>query len=175
VKAPRIQENVIIWVAREEISAKPGRGDSMKKMWLAVLVVCAAICGCADSHKTYDSVLLAGKSGEGVAREYPVPVNEACAVARAVFRWEQVDSVDENCPENYMIASSGMKMAACGTVMGVWLKPVGHGKTGVTVVARNRGNCYPFTHLTPNEFFKRFEQGLDIIGSGKPLPFAAPK
>jgi hypothetical protein len=147
----------------------------MKVVLAAVLAALMMAGGCVNKQKLADEVIRARNSGkEGVARVYSIPINEACAVTSAVFRWEQVDDVEDHCKEHFMIASSGMRMVACGTVMGVWMEAVDPKTTRITVLTRNRGDCWPFSQLTPDHFYSKFEQGLCVIRSGRALPVAAP-
>jgi len=147
----------------------------MKVLLAAVLAALMMAGGCVNKQKLADEVIRARKSGkEGVARVYSIPINEACAVSNAVFRWEQVDDVEDHSEEHFMIASSGMRMVACGTVMGVWMEAVDPKTTRITVLTRNRGDCWPFSRLTPDHFYSKFDQGLGIIRSGRALPVAAP-
>jgi hypothetical protein len=108
----------------------------MKMLLVALLVAMMMASGCASPQTLVDAVLLAKKTGtEGVARVYAIPSDQAWEIARAVFRWEKVDEVGEHRAENYMIASSGMKMVAFGTVIGVWIEPVELTTTRITVVS----------------------------------------
>jgi hypothetical protein len=142
---------------------------------VALLVAMMMASGCASPQTLVDAVLLAKKTGtEGVARVYAMPSDQAWEIARAVFRWEKVDEVGEHRAENYMIASSGMKMVAFGTVIGVWIEPVELTTTRITVVSKYRGDCCPFSNLTADEFYKKFEKGVNIVRSGRTLPAVAP-
>jgi hypothetical protein len=91
-----------------------------------------------------------------------------------VFRWEKTDEIEEHREENYMITSTGMKMVAFGSVMGVWFEPVDSANTKVKVVTKRRVENDIFTNLNESTFFKRFEHGLKIVQAGRKLPVAAP-
>jgi hypothetical protein len=147
----------------------------MKTLLIAVLSAIMMMSGCASQKTLTDAVLQARSSGkEGVTRSYPIPTTQAWDIAKAVFRWEKVDDVEEHPTEHYLIAFTGLKMAAFGTVMGVWVEPLEQDSSRITVITRNRGNCCPFSNLTAKEFFKRFEQGLNIVKFGKVLPYVCP-
>jgi len=138
---------------------------------LITLLAISLASGCASLPELKDEVIQARKSGrEGEMRVYPVSVDQAWDITEAVFRWEKTDELEEHRQENYVITSSGMKSAAFGTVMGVWIEPVDMKSSRITVIARQRGDCCVLTNLTPPNFFKRFEQGVAIVKSGRRLP-----
>jgi hypothetical protein len=147
----------------------------MKMLMVAVLVAMMMASGCASQQTLTDAVLQAKKTGtEGIFKVYPITSEQAWEIARAVFRWQKVDEVQEHVSERYMIASSGLKMAVFGTVMGVWFEPSTPGFTRITTITKNRGDCCALTNLTPEEFFRLFETGMNIIRKGGTLPAAAP-
>jgi len=147
----------------------------MKMLLVAVVAALMMVSGCASQQTLDDAVLQAKMTGtEGVFKVYPIPSEQAWEIARAVFRWQKVDDMKEHVSERYMIASSGMKMAVFGTVMGVWFEPSAPGFTRITTITKNRGDCCALTNLTPEEFFRLFETGMNIINKGGTLPFAAP-
>jgi len=147
----------------------------MKMLLVAVVAALMMVSGCATRLELADAVLQARKSGrEGVAKVYPVPSDQAWEIARSVLRWLKTDEVEERRAENCMIAGSGMKMALFGTVMGVWIEPDDPGFSRITVISRNRNDCCVLTDLTPDQFFRNFEKGMNIIKGGGMLPVAAP-
>jgi len=147
----------------------------MKMLLVAVVAALVMVSGCATRHELTDAVLQARKSGtEGLAKVYPVSSDQAWEIARSVFRWLKADELEERRAENCMIASSGMKMALFGTVMGVWIEPDDPGFTRITVISRHRDDCCVLTDLTSDQFFLNFEKGMNIIKGGGVLPFAAP-
>jgi hypothetical protein len=147
----------------------------MKKLIIAVLAVLMMTVGCASLQVLSDQVVQAKMAGKGgVTKVYPVSANQAWEIAEAVFRWEKADEVTENRKENYLVASSGMKMAAFGTVMGVWIEPVDQITTRLTVIVKQRGDCCELTSLTPKRFFQRFEQGVAYVKGGRKLPISNP-
>ena len=147
----------------------------MKKLVFAILAVLLMTGGCASLPELSDQVVQAKLSGkQGVTKVYPVSVNQAWEIAEAVFRWEKCDAVKENRQENYMITSTGMKMVAFGSVMGVWLEPIDESTTKVTVVTRRRVEKDFFTKLDAPTFFERFGKGIEIVKEGKKLPVVPP-
>jgi len=152
-----------------------GTGELMKWTVLVALSIFVLAGGCASRHDLSDEILKARKAGSaGVTRVYPVDTNQAWEITMAVFRWEKTDEIEEHRDENYVITSTGMKMAAYGSVMGVWIEPVDSVASKITVICKRRVEGDKFTRLNAQTFYKRFEQGLKIMKEGKKLPFAAP-
>jgi len=147
----------------------------MNRLVFAVLTV-MMMNSCASMQELSNDVMQQKKSGkECVTRVYPIPADQAWDISRAVFRWEKVDGVEEHRNENYMITSTGMKMTAFGSVMGVWIEPADPAGTRVTVVTKRRVENDIFTKLNDSTFFERFEQGLKIVQEGKKLPVVPPE
>jgi uncharacterized protein YceK len=142
----------------------------MIKTLLAIFAVMIMTSGCASLQDLKGEVLQARKSGEGAMKVYPVSADQAWDITEAVFRWEKTDELEENRAENYVITSSGIKMAAFGTVMGVWIEPADKSNTKLTVITKQRGDCCILTNLTAPHFFKRFEEGVAIVRRGGKLP-----
>jgi hypothetical protein len=142
----------------------------MMKALPAVIALMILTSGCTSLPDLKGEVIRARNSGEGAMKVYPVSVDQAWDITKAVFRWEKTDEVEEYRAENYLITSSGMKMAAFGTVMGVWLEPADRGNTKLTVITRQRGDCCVLTNLTAPHFFKSFEEGVAIVRRGGKLP-----
>jgi hypothetical protein len=152
-----------------------GKGALMKMLVFALITALLMTSGCASLPELSNQVVQAKMAGnEGVTKVYPVSVNQAWEITETVFRWEKCDAVKENRQENYMITSTGMKMVAFGSVMGVWLEPSDESSTKVTVVTRRRVEKDFFTKLDAPTFFERFEKGLEIVKEGKKLPVVPP-
>jgi hypothetical protein len=150
-------------------------GGHMKKLVSIFLVSIFLASGCASLQELSGEIVKAGKTGNaGVSKVYPVNTNQAWDIARAVFCWEKTDEIYEHRNENYMITSTGMKMVAFGSVMGVWIEPVDADNTKVTVVTKRRVENDFFTKLNEATFFERFEQGMKIVKGGKHLPVVPP-
>ena len=111
---------------------------------------------------------------EGTAKVYPVTFDQAWTIAKAVFRWEGTDAIEEHKDERYMLTSSGMNLVTFGTVMGAWVDPQPDGQMKVTVVTKRRVQTNIFTTLTETTFHNRFAQAIEIIKAGKPLPVQPP-
>jgi hypothetical protein len=127
--------------------------------------------GCVNLQELTREIIEARKAGQqGMEKVYPVTTYQACFITKSVFRWEKTDELAVHPEENYIITSTGMKMAAFGSVMGVWIEPVDSEHTKINVLTRRRVEWDLFTRLTAVKFYQRFQQGVTIVKSGKPLP-----
>jgi hypothetical protein len=146
----------------------------MKMLLITVLVV-VMLGGCASMHELSDDVVQQRKSGkQGVSKIYPITASQAWEITESVFRWEKTDEVEKHGSENYVITGTGMNMAVFGSVIVVWIEPADVSNTKITVMTKRRVQDDIFTSLNEATFFKRFEQGVDIVSSGKKLPVACP-
>lgn len=151
-------------------------GETMNKPIMSILAVVFLLVGCASMQELSNDVMQQRKSETaGVTRFYPIPADQAWEISRAVFCWEKVDGVEEHREENYLITSTGMKMVAFGSVMGVWIEPVDSAGTKITVLTKRRVAKDTFTKLNDTTFFERFEQGLKIVQEGGKLPVVPPE
>jgi hypothetical protein len=131
--------------------------------------------GCASMQELTKEVINARNSGkEGVTKVYPVTEKQAWDITRAVFHWEKTEEIEEHPDQGYVITSTGMKMLAFGSVMGVWIEPVDSDNTRITVIAKRRVKTDTFTDLTPSKFYERFDEGVKILKSGKKLTATPP-
>lgn len=131
--------------------------------------------GCASLNVLYGEVIEARQKGNaGISNVYPVTASEAWKITEAVFRWEKTDEVLEHRSENYVLTSTGMKMVAFGSVIGVWMEPVNSGNTKVTVITKRRVQNDRFTQLTETAFHEEFAKGVRIIRNGEQLPAISP-
>jgi hypothetical protein len=110
----------------------------------------------------------------GVAKVYPVNADQAWDIARAVFRWEGCDAIEEHRSEGYMLTSSGMNLVTYGTLMAAWIDAEGSSSSRVTVVTKRRVATNLFTTLTEATFHRRFTGAVEIVQAGSPLPAKAP-
>jgi hypothetical protein len=147
--------------------------QTSKRVLFAGVLATLALMGCA----TVNDVVAAKESGrEGVAKEYKVSQDQAWDIAKAVFRWEGADAIEEHRKDGYMLTSSGMNLISAGAVMGAWVdKGSAADMTKVTVVTKRRMQTNFFTTLTETTFHNRFAQAVEIVKSGKPLPRSAPE
>ena len=138
-----------------------------KISWLLLL---PGFLACA----TMNDVIKAKEAGKGTSEVYPVNEKQAWDIAKAAFRWEGSDAIEEHRKEGYMLTSSGMNMVSYGTVMGAWIEKVDKTHSKVTAVTKRRIKTSLATTLTEKTFHKRFKQGVALVKQGKPLPEKAP-
>jgi len=138
---------------------------------LSLLAVLFFVAGCASM----DSVVAAKKEGEGVSKIYPVSSNQAWKIAKKVFQWKETGSIREHKSRGYMLTSTGWNFISQGTVMGAWIKPMGNGKTKVTVITKRKYMLDLFTSMTEDGFHVRFAKGVKIVKRGKRLPASEPE
>lgn len=144
----------------------------MKKKILAILgilVVSTWLTGCATMGDVVRD------RDKGTAKVYPVNTEQAWDIAKAVFRWEGADAIEEHKKEGYMLTSSGINLVSYGAVMGAWIEPVDKDNTRVVVVTKRRIATNIATTLTETTFHKRFAQAVDIIKAGESLPVIPPE
>lgn len=131
--------------------------------------------GCASVN---DVIAAKESNREGTTAFYDVTQDQAWDIAKAVFRWEGSDAIEEHRSEGYMITSTGIGFLTVGTVMGAWISTDtganSGGKIKVTVVTKRRVQTNLVTSLTESTFQKRFAQAVAIVKSGQPLPTVAP-
>jgi hypothetical protein len=136
----------------------------------AVTAVFLSLCltGCA----TLDDVV--NSKDEGTVKVYAVGTDQGWTIAMKVLRWEGAETIEEHRSEGYMLTTIGANLISSGSVVGVWVEPAGKGKSKVTVVTKRKMQTNIATGLTETTFHERFQQGVDIVKAGKPLPREAP-
>lgn len=150
-------------------------GGSLKLLASVFLVAIFLAGGCASRQQLSEEIVNARKAGTmGMTKVYPVDTKQSWEITLAVFRWEKTDEIEEHRDENYIITSTGMKMAVYGSVMGVWIEPADSVSSKITVIAKRRVESDKFTMLNAETFFRRFEQGMKILKDGKKLPVLPP-
>ncbi|MBM4145377.1 MAG: hypothetical protein FJ240_03750 [Nitrospira sp.] len=144
----------------------------MKKGNFAVLGVVITLVLILTGCATMGDV--ARSKAEGTSKVYPVTGDQAWDIAKAVFRWEGADAIEEHRKDNYMLTSSGVNLITYGAVMGAWIDTIDQNSTKVTVVTKRRIATNLATTLTEDTFHKRFAQAVEIIRAGKSLPVTPP-
>lgn len=146
-------------------------GGGMKSLRAAsftVAVLSLCLVGCA----TMDDVLKSKE--EGTVKVYPVGTDKAWEIAVKALRWEGAETIEEHRTDGYMLTTIGANFVSMGSVVGVWVEPAGKGKSKVTAVTKRKMQTNVATGLTETTFHERFQQGVDIVKAGKPLPLEAP-
>jgi len=138
----------------------------------ATLVVAGTAALVAPGCRTMSDVVK--DKDNGTVQTYPVDADQSWKIAMQVFRWEGADAIEEHRDQNMMLTSSGMNFFSAGAFMGAWIEPVDAANTKVTVVTKRRIATNIATTLTETTFHRRFQQAVDIVKSGKPLPIESP-
>ena len=111
---------------------------------------------------------------DGRAETYPVTVDEAWTIARAVFRWGGADVIEEHRAEGYMLTTAGANPARRGTLMGAWVEPVDPTHTRVTVVMKHPMQSSILITMTEAKFHQRFAESVDRLRADRPLQKPGP-
>lgn len=111
---------------------------------------------------------------DGTIVSYPVNFDTSWKIAVRVLRWEDAETIEEHKDENYMVTTVGQNFVSAGSVIAVWVEPIDTSNTKVTIVTKRKMQTNLATGLTESTFHKRFQQGVDIVKQGKPLPSDAP-
>lgn len=127
--------------------------------------------GCA----TMSDVVKAKAEGKGTTKVYPVGFDQAWEISKTVLRWEGADAIEEHRDRGYMLTSSGMNLVSYGAVMGAWIGKIDGNQSRVTIITKRRIAVNLATTLTESTFHKRFQEALEIVQSGRPLPSERPK
>ena len=144
-----------------------------RSIWRAVaLVVVGASALLTQGCRTMSDVVKDKDSG--TVKMYPVDSDQAWKIAIQVFRWEGSDAIEERRDQNMMLTSSGMNFWSPGSFMGAWIEPVDTANTKVTVVTKRRLATQLATTLTETTFHRRFQQAVEIVKAGNPLPIEPP-
>jgi len=138
----------------------------------AALVLVGASALVTQGCRTMSDVIK--DKDNGTVRVYPVESDQAWKIAIQVFRWEGADAIEEHRDQNVMLTSSGMNLFTMGAFMGAWIEPVDPSNTKVTVVTKRRVATDIATTLTETTFHRRFQQAVEIVKAGKPLPVESP-
>jgi hypothetical protein len=142
--------------------------NSIRVVVLSVISCSLCIIGCA----TMDDVL--NSKEEGTVKVYPVGTDKAWELAVKALRWEGAETIEEHRADGYMLTTIGANFVSMGSVVGVWVEPARKAKSKVTAVTKRKMRTNVATGLTETTFHERFQQALDIVKAGKPLPRQAP-
>ncbi len=169
-----LHDNLILIVRSDTFPAhaihqKHGGGMNALRVALftgAFLSLC--LVGCA----TMDDVL--NSKEEGTVKVYSVGTDKAWEIAMKVLRWVGAETIEEHRSDGYMLTTIGANWISAGSVVGVWVEPAGKGKSKVTAVTKRKMQANIATGLTETTFHERFQQAVDIVKAGNPLPRSAP-
>jgi hypothetical protein len=138
---------------------------------LGFLGSCASVKNALNSgHETIKSTL------EGTARVYPVDESQAWKIAKAVFRWEGAEAIQEDKDKKTISAKMALNMESQSAQVGVWVEPVDSNNTKITVVVipGPYGTSFRSSSLSAETYHKRFAQAVAIVKEGRTLPYNKP-
>ena len=144
---------------------------SMHRM--AVLIVFGLSGVVTQGCRTMSDVIK--DKDNGTVQVYPVDSDQAWKIAVQVFRWEGTDAIEEHRDQNMMLTSSGTNLFSMGAFMGAWIEAMDAANTKVTVVTKRKVATNIATTLTETTFHRRFQQAVEIVKAGKPLPIQPPE
>jgi hypothetical protein len=122
---------------------------------------------------TPQDVINAHERGEGISETYPVTMDEAFEIAKAVFRWDGSELIEEHRLQNYMLTEIP-EMNNKGALCGAWFASVDPNNTRVTVITKRRDPASLLTPLTEATFQKDFAKAVDLLRATKQLPVKKP-
>ncbi len=153
----------------------------MKRADFAIVFVLSLLfCANAWSLSQRDVVNARQSGDDGVARVYHVNEQQAWEIAAAVLHWQHSNRIEDRHDLNCMLTSIGASTCACRMEVGVWIEPVNEGDSKVTIITRGKSsnniftNIETFPDMVKPDFHTRFQQAVDMIKSGKQLPFNPP-
>ena len=111
---------------------------------------------------------------EGRPETYPVTVDEAWTIARAVFRWGGADVIEDHRAEGYMLTTVGANLSRRGTLMGAWVEPIDATHSRITVVMKRPMQTSVFITMTEAKFHQRFAESVDRLRAERPLQKPGP-
>jgi hypothetical protein len=128
-----------------------------------------AFVACATRH----DVVVAKGRGRGTERVYPVNVDQAWAISKAILDLEPTEKVEEHRSEGYMVTSDVVTALTPGTYIGVFVEPAGT-EAKVTIITRRRTPTQAYASLSEGGFHRKFAELLKLIAAVGPLAAEAP-
>ncbi len=144
---------------------------------LALLLACNGSAWCLSSR---DVVNAKQNGDDGMTAVYPVNKDQAWEIAHAVLRWQHSNMIEDHQDQNYMLTSMGASTCACRSEVGVWVEAERENYTRVTIITKGKVSQNDFTKMETfhdkikPDFLIKFRKGVEIIKSGKQLPFTPP-
>lgn len=139
---------------------------------------CMLVAGCVIASMLLAACASTGDvladKANGTSRVYTVDPDRAWKIAQTVLRWEGAEAIEQHRSDNYMLTTIGANLISLGSVVGVWIEPEKKGSTKVTVVTKRKMATNLATGLTETRFHDRFEQAVEYVKAGKPVPEEAP-
>jgi hypothetical protein len=133
---------------------------------IAIVLALLSFAGCATKR----DVVIAKVRGRGTERVYPVTVDQAWLISKAILSLEPTEKIDEHKSEGYMLTSDDSSALTPSTYMGVFIERDGPVSAKVTFVTRRRTPTQSFASLTEGTFHRKFAELVELIASVGPLP-----
>ncbi len=141
---------------------------SLARLVGALLVLCFAACA------TKRDVVVSKIKGRGTERVYPVSVDQAWTISKAILRLEPTEAIEEHRAEGYMLTNDSSSTLAPSTYMGVFIERDAEGAK-VTFVTRRRTPTQSYASLTEGGFHRKFAELLALVAAvGSPACREAP-
>ncbi len=137
-------------------------------LFSALIILCLSLVGCATMSDVLKS------KDQGSIELYSVSFDQAWEIAVTVLRWEDCETIEEHRSSGYMLTTVGQNFVSAGSLVGVWIEPANNGQSKVTIVTKRKVQTNLATGLTESTFHIRFKQAVEILKSGKTLPFDPP-
>src|SRR5262245_5436519 len=107
----------------------------MVRGFVGLTLVMLLAGGCAAR---VEEVMQTEAAGGGTRRTYAVTPEQAWSIAQTVLRRQGFYAIEEHRAEGYLLATSPVTFWSGGTLVGLWIAPVGADEAGVTVVTGGR-------------------------------------
>lgn len=154
----------------------------MKRTGFAIAIVLSLLFGGSAWGLSPKDVVNARQNGdEGLSKVYHVNNDQAWEIAAAVLHWQHSNRIEDHRDLSYMLTSIGASTCGCRLEVGVWIEPENEGDTRVTIITKGaRPSVNLFTNIETShdtikpDFHDWFRKAVEIIKSGKELPFTPP-
>jgi len=113
---------------------------------------------------TRRDVVVSKIKGRGTERVYPVTVDQAWTISKAILHLEPTEAIEEHRADGYMLTNDSSSSVAPSTYMGVFIEkdPAG---AKVTFVTRRRTPTQAYASLTEGTFHRKFAELLALIAA----------
>ncbi len=151
-----------------------------RKSFVAAFFLSLIFAGSAPAFSPRDVVVAKQSGDQGITMIYRVNKDQAWEIVRAVLRWQHSNKIEDHLDQDYVLTSIGIVSCPCRTEVGVWVEPLNDDETKITIITRGRSSKNLFTNIEtfPDtikpDFHMRFRKAVDIVKSGKELPFTPP-
>ncbi len=116
---------------------------------------------------TKRDVVISKIKGRGTERVYPVRVDQAWTISKAILRLEPTEAIEEHRADGYMLTNDSTSSFAPSTYMGVFIERDAAGAK-VTFVTRRRTPTQSYASLTEGGFHRKFAELLALVAAVGP-------